>query len=121
MYQQGYLNVGVVKSCSKGKENPDVSSCVRDDWPCSEQGQQSVPKQGATLYAETITRPSVEIIFHLGYRLVNQERFLMKKVKFYMKLKFCKLQRALPLPPVGLDPSSILREQKILQKSRPLN
>lgn len=28
MYQQGYLNVGVVKSCSKGKENPDASSCV---------------------------------------------------------------------------------------------
>lgn len=28
MYQQGYLNVGVVKSRSKGKENPDASSCV---------------------------------------------------------------------------------------------
>lgn len=56
MYQQGYLNVGVVKSRSKGKENPDASSCVRDDnWSCSEQGQQSVPEQGATLYAETIT------------------------------------------------------------------
>lgn len=80
-----------------------------------------MPEQGAALYAETITWPSVETIFDTGYRPVNQERLLMKEVKFYMKLKFCKLLRALPLPPVGLDPSSVLRKQKVLEKSRPLN
>lgn len=116
------MNVSVVKSYREEQKNPDASSFVRDDdWPCSEHGQQSVPEQGVRLYAETITCTPAESIFHTGYRLVNHIRFLMKKVTFCMKLRFCKLLRALPLLPVGLDPSSVLRVHKVLQKSRPPN
>lgn len=120
-YEQGYLNVGVVKSRSKEQENPDATFVRDDDWPSSEQGQQSVPEHGVRLYAETITWAPKENVSHTGYRPVNQVRFLMKKVKFCMKLKFCKLLRSLPLLSVRLDPSAVLREQKVLQKSRPLN
>lgn len=122
MYERGYLNVSVVKSYREEQENPDASSFVRDDdWPCSEQGQQSVPEHGVRLYAETITYTPAESIFHSGYRPMNHVRFLMKKVTFCMKLRVCKLLRALPLLPVGLDPSSVLRVKKVLQKSRPSN
>lgn len=117
VYEQGYLNLGVVKSHSKEQENPDASFVRDHDRPSSEQGQQSVPEHGVRLAAETITWAPKESVFHTGYRPVNQLRLLMKKVKFCVKLKFCKLLRALPLLSVGLDPSAVLREQK----NRPLN
>lgn len=55
VYEQGYLNLGVVKSHSKEQENPDASFVRDDDRPSSEQGQQSVPEHGVRLAAETIT------------------------------------------------------------------
>lgn len=89
--------------------------------PAAQQGQQSVLEHTVKLCAEIISHLCSRAE-HLSHRLhTGKSGRISPESKISHEMKVGKLMRALPPLQIGLEHSSVLRVQKGLQKSRPLN